>query len=197
MKNAAYHLRCCTSLVDIDISSNLIDVRGMQILAHEFQRLEKLKRLNLAYNRIAGIATTLFDALQHCSLLEILVLDGVGIADEGATALARMLPHTRHLRGLYVASNGIGDRGAVSCAQMLPHCVALRQFDLADNSIGDAGLQAIVSALQQCTTLRALDLQTNEFRTAPAQAALRALQPACPQLRCYIFPDDSDSDASA
>lgn len=195
-KNAAHRLRCCTSLVDIDISSNWIDVDGMEILAREFQRLPKLKRLNLAYNHIAGMATTLFDALQHCSLLEILVLDGCSISNEGATALARMLPHTGHLRGLYVSSNGISDRGVSSFAEMLPHCVALEQFDLADNSIGDAGFQAIVSALPQCTTLRALDLQTNEFRTAPAKEAMFALQPTCPELRCYFFQHYSDSEAS-
>lgn len=43
--------------------------------------------------------------------------------------------------------------------------------------------------------LRALGLQSNEFRTEPVKAAIRRLRPACPQLRCYIGADDSDTEA--
>ena len=190
--DAAYGLRGCARLEDVDMSSNTINARGMRILAHEFRWLTNLKRLNLTHNHIADAATALFGGLQHCALLEILVLDSVRIEDQGATALAGMLLYTDRLRGLYLAGNQIGNPGAARCASVLPNCTSLKQLDLAENSIGDAGVQAIMHAFPDCRALRAVDLQSNEFCTARAQAALRALQPACPQLRCYIFPDESD-----
>ena len=89
------------------------------------------------------------------------------LGNEGAIRLAAdVLPHCPKLELLYLEGNGIGDEGATALAEALPHCPTLRALDLQDNEgIGDAGVAALVEALPPHPTvvMRRRPKQQNEL----------------------------------
>ena len=87
-----------------------------------------------------------------CGVPSTLVLDGVGIGDEGVELL---VPHLAFLKSLSLANNGITSSGVVK----LFGCdgVSLASLNLADNLVDDAAVFAIVPCVAE------LDLSRNRF----------------------------------
>ncbi len=85
------------------------------------------------------------------------------------------LPQTNpKLTSLDLEGNGIGDAGATALATALQTNTTLTSLNLECNGIGAAGATALATALQTNTTLTELNLEHNDIRDVAAVALLSA-----------------------
>ena len=106
-----------------------------------------------------------------------LKLNGAGIGDVGATALATALMGNSHpqLVKLDLRSNGIGDAGATAVATQLETHGTVATLELADNAVGDDGAVAVARALKINAAFTTLSLWGNSFGVVGMGAVERAL----------------------
>ena len=85
--------------------------------------------------------------MRNNSTLQNLDLEGNGIRDEGAKALAEGLIVHSTLQTFNLSSNQIGDEGATAIAEALKNNANLLTLDLCQNRIRKDGATAIAEAL--------------------------------------------------
>lgn len=108
----------------------------------------------------------------------VLVLNGVGMGNQGAQAVARALPAqaTRSLTELRAAHNYISDAGAASLAR---HGAGLSVLVLSANEIGDDGAAALGRMLRgRAPATSVLGLWGNDIGARGALALARGLRKA-------------------
>ena len=96
-------------------------------------------------------------ALTETTSLTNLNLDGTGLGDDGASAIARGLAANRSVSALWLRSNGIGDPGAIALGYAMATC-RLELLWLWTNNVGDAGALSLARGLQASTTMRKLNI---------------------------------------
>ncbi len=196
----------CTHLETL--TGRQVDVVGMAQLAYAWTHhpgsLQKLRVLCLANAGLGeeGLAY-LLPTLAMMPALEDLLLEGNGLGNSGAQALARELrggQSCRRLKTLNLALNGIGASGARELAVMLaggcgpgrlsPHYTQragelLECLSLDGNLIGPMGTLYVARAFLAgaCPRLRALHLRNNDLRAEGLAELLNAFGAgACPKL---------------
>jgi Leucine-rich repeat (LRR) protein len=141
-------------VVDLDLSSNGLDVDAVPLLGATFSRLRALR---LKYNQLTDLPVTALRQLAH---LEVLELDGnqISVLEEAALAA---LPGS--LRRLSLSSNGMArlpDGIGVSA------CRALTHLNLSTNP-----LTALPDSLGSCPALSHLDVSSCRLMALPASLA--------------------------
>lgn len=103
-------------------------------------------------------------------------LSGIALGDLGAKAVAKALIPGRGsaLRELCLGSNGIADKGATELAKALGSGSTLRRLSLRHNNIGDEGAQALAVALASNSELEELDMWGNNLTDKGKTALLAA-----------------------
>ena len=88
-------------------------------------------------------------------------LDGNGITDAGAAAVARLVDRHRDLAFLSLDRNAVGDAGACELAAALGRHRAVREVQLCANRIGVAGAEALAAALEENPRIARVGLAQN------------------------------------
>ena len=99
-------------------------------------------------------------------------LEGCGIGEQGAGAVAVLLRASRALESVDLGDNALGDKGATLIADVLRHSTNLRTLRLHGNAIGGAGGGALAAMLSTNRGLAKLDLRGNRFDSL-SESALR------------------------
>lgn len=136
----------CTA---IDLSNNDLHSGGIEKIEHALRGFPNITSIDL-YNNIieAKGVEILKNVFIHCSKIN---LGCTGIANNGATELAKVIPHCSVLTELNLYSDEIEAKGAAELAKVLPQCSALTSLDLSYNWICDKGANEFAKVLPQCT----------------------------------------------
>jgi len=171
----AQALTCPTSLVNVNLSWNLIRSGAAEALAVAMTQ-GGLTTLDLGFNliRCSG-AAHLASALAECSTLQELSLRRNELAPEGATQLARALFTNTSLLSLDLGLNGIGPAGARLLGSALGRNDTLRHLDLDWNALRQQGIQHLAPGLRVNQGLTHLDLSCNKLLQDGAFALATAL----------------------
>ena len=111
--------------------------------------------------------------------LTTLSLDGNGIADEGAKAIATALKANKHLTALSLRSNRITSARLPLLATALSSHEQLASLDLAQNEIGFAGAAALAAALEGGEGAPALERLLLDDNLLCGDAVWRLASAAC------------------
>ena len=169
-RNSRLELRLlkCTTRTTIDLSSQQICDRDVEIIVKQALIDKQCTRLDLGSNEITDKgASMIADALRENLTLEELEFHNNHISDIGVHSLAAVLSSTNSmLKALGLGSNGITDDGVESLAEMLKTNRTVTWLALAGNKISDYGAQLLVHTLaHQNNSLRVLSLHVNEMIT--------------------------------
>ncbi|KAL3915322.1 MAG: hypothetical protein SGILL_005710, partial [Bacillariaceae sp.] len=144
------------TLEELDLGENAINSKGVASILSSFQKNRQcsLAKLNLAQNEIWGFEDASF-LRTNCTLKE-LNLDGNFLHDEGAEQIANYFSVNRKavIEKLFLGWNGIADDGASALAKMMERNQTLQVLGLAENDITNNGARAILSALAVNNSLR-------------------------------------------
>ncbi|CAE6961153.1 NLRC3 [Symbiodinium natans] len=97
-----------------------------------------------------------------------------------ARGLQRLRPEK--LMSLWVEGDGIGDEGAAALASAMASCKALAEVEVASDDIGDAGAEALAAAVVACKALRRFELRKCYRIGEAGVRALAAASKAAPQV---------------
>lgn len=167
------HPECSTLELEVHLWGAM-GTDGCNALGKSIQKMTRLKRLDLDYNRIGDEGmTALSKAMEHMDQLAAIDLKGNSIGDHGAQALAAELRHTPQLTHLNVASNTIGPGGARALAAAIRKTPLVTLLVLSDNMIGDEGAKAFAAVLRHMPGLLGLEVSKNNL-TDEGERALAA-----------------------
>ncbi|CAE7470177.1 Nlrc5 [Symbiodinium sp. CCMP2592] len=118
--------------------------------------------------------------------LERLKVEGDGIGDAGAAALAAAFASCKKLYDIDVASDNIGDAGAESLAAAVPQCNGLLWIRIGSDNIGDAGAASLAAAALKCKELMSFELFKCHMIGDAGVAALAAASLAAPWVTFFL-----------
>ncbi|CAF1468045.1 unnamed protein product [Rotaria sordida] len=146
----------------LNLSNNLIEVTGFELLANALRSNVTLKRLSLKGNRaqLKGVEY-LATALITNSTLEVLELETNSIPDTAAYSLADMLRRNHTLKDLFLGYNDIESRGMEIMANALDHKSTLEILSLAGNKLNDKCIDALHRMININQKLQRLYLHEN------------------------------------
>ncbi len=144
------------TLEELDVSENAISSRGAGAIfdALNKNRKTQLHTLNLSQNEIWDMDDCSY--LRTNKTLKVLNMDGNFMHDEGAEHIANAFAEnkTTVIEKLYLGWNGMADEGASALAKMMEGNSTLQVLGLAENDITNTGARAILSALAINTSVR-------------------------------------------
>ena len=149
-------LETSATLEILDLSENSISSRGACSVIGALHKNPNtaIKTLNLAQNEIWDMDDGSF--LKNNTTLKTCNLDGNFMHDEGAEQIADAIASNPKsvIERLYLGWNGIADDGASALAKMMEANATLQVLGLAENDISNTGARAILSALAVNTSVR-------------------------------------------
>ncbi|XP_032236083.2 leucine-rich repeat-containing protein 74B isoform X2 [Nematostella vectensis] len=107
-----------------------------------------------------------------------LVMRNLGIAPEGAAAVAEILAGNSSVRVLDLSVNGIQNKGAFAVAQLLEHNQWITDLNISENNLSKSGLDSIGNMLILNNTLTCLDVSRNSFTCDDIHFLTNVLQTA-------------------
>lgn len=148
----------------LNLSNNLIDTYGIELLANALRSNLILKRLCLKGNRakLKGV-DQLMNALIINNTLEVLELETNDIPDIAANSIANMLRHNRTLKDLYLGYNDIESRGMEIITNALDSTATLEILSIVGNKVDDVCIYALDKMIINNQKLRRLDLHENRI----------------------------------
>lgn len=155
-ESLVFLLQKSATLEELDLSENAISSRGASVVfdALNSNRKTCLHTLNLSQNEIWDMDDGSY--LRTNKTLKVLNLDGNFLHDEGAEHIAQAITENKDvvLEKLFLGWNGIADDGATALAKMMEANSTLQVLGLAENDITNTGARAILSALAVNTSVR-------------------------------------------
>lgn len=155
-ESLVFLLQKSTTLEELDLSENAISSRGASVVfdALNSNRETRLHTLNLSQNEIWDMDDGSY--LSTNKTLKVLNLDGNFLHDEGAEHIAHSITENKNavLEKLFLGWNGIADDGATALAKMMEANSTLQVLGLAENDITNTGARAILSSLAVNTSVR-------------------------------------------
>ncbi len=146
MSALAGYLVSHASLVNIDLSNNLLMDRGVCILG---QSLTGRARLNRVVMKDVGMSTPgarcLLSQINHSTLPSSLDLSFNKLA--GFTILNMPSRNDRGLQSLSLASCDLDDEASQSLADFLPHLQGLNHLNLSDNNLSNRAVSLLAQAV--------------------------------------------------
>lgn len=167
-----------TTLQELDVGDNQINVEGAERLAEAMKENKLLTTLRLVGNQIGDDGCKFMAGALTCNtirLQQLSLCDNI-LCNLGATRLADAMTNNTTLLMLDMSCNAIGDGGAEKLANALLHNTTLRELNLGCNQIGDEGAEAIASALIQNKSLRKLWLNSNKIDDDGANKLIQGLK---------------------
>jgi len=116
-----------------------------------------------------------------------LKVEGDGIEDAGAAALAAAIASCMELYSIDVASDNIGDVGAEALAAAVLQCKGLMWIRIGSDNIGDAGAASLAAATLKCRELRSFELFKCHMIGDAGVAALAAASLAAPSWCKFVL----------
>ena len=170
-----------------------------QLLASSDNNDAKLRKLNLAFNKIKDEGVKILaEALTHVNCkLNSLNLSLNDISNKGVTLLADALTHSNcKLTRLNLSDNSVNDNGVKDLAEALTHenC-ELTYLNLSGNQVSSKGAQHLATSLihSNCT-LKRLNLSCNEIMGEGANHLTEALNHRDCKLESLDISQNSISD---
>lgn len=155
-ESLTFLLENSSTLEELDVSENAISSRGAAAILGALKKNRKcaLNTLNLSQNEIWDLDDGSF--LGTNRTLKVLNMDGNFMHDEGAEHISNAIAGNKHsiIEKLYLGWNGIADDGATALAKMMEANSTLQVLGLAENDISNAGARALLSALAINTSVR-------------------------------------------
>ncbi|CAF0854560.1 unnamed protein product [Adineta steineri] len=149
----------------LNLSNNLIESNGIELLANAIRSNLILKRLCLKGNQIGSIGVDfLAKALMINSTLEVLDLESNNIANLGVQSLAEMVRENRTLKDLHLGYNCIENRGMEVFLNAIDNNKStIELLSLSGNCLDDKCLDNLEKMIHDNKKLRQLDLYENHF----------------------------------
>jgi Ran GTPase-activating protein (RanGAP) involved in mRNA processing and transport len=151
------------SLVDLDLSQNMINDEGACIIADILKINKSLNKLDLSSNTISSMGVeALTHGLQYNKSLKDLRLSHSEISFLGIKSIALTLQQgNSYLTHIDLSYGMICDDGAREIAKMLEFNKILKNLDLYENRITSTGIITIAFALRRNDYLTELNLSGN------------------------------------
>ena len=131
------HLLDHPSLIELDLSHNMISDRGARAVGKFINNHSQLIQLNLCDNSIRGAgAQAIAHALTKNTTLTSLNLRMNRLADEGGQAICQALRKNSTLTDLNLGSNDLTEPTAAMLSQVVVHNTTLSELDLSCNRLG-------------------------------------------------------------
>ncbi|UJR17690.1 hypothetical protein I4U23_004588 [Adineta vaga] len=148
----------------LNLSNNLIESNGIELLANAVRSNLILKRLCLKGNRIdfKG-AEYLAKALTINNTLEVLDLETNNIADLGVESLAGMIRQNRTLKDLHLSYNYIENKGMEMLLNAMDNKSTIELLSLSGNRLNDNCLDTLEKMINNNIKLQRLELYENHF----------------------------------
>ncbi|KAJ8391557.1 hypothetical protein AAFF_G00088790 [Aldrovandia affinis] len=151
------------SLVELDLSSNLIGNRGTSSISKLLGR-SGLQRLTLCDNRIRGPGgQALARALAHNTTLLSLNLRLNFLGDDGGQAIAHALLKNRTLVTVHLGANQMTEPTAMVLSQVLVQNSVLRDINLSCNRLGADGGRALEEGMSHNSSLLECDVRLTDI----------------------------------
>ena len=170
-------LKTDESLLELNLSRNLVHVDGCRAFANRLKTNSSLKLLDLGFNRIGSEGAEILSGLLiENRSLESLNLEVSGIGDKGVTPLAFALRKNRGIIYLNLRFNQIGPEGGIKLFEALAENCSIVSLNLHSNSMGDKGIIVLARTLVKNKTITSLNIYRNEMREKGAKALIEALK---------------------
>jgi len=157
------HLLDHPSLLELDLSHNMIGDRGARALGKFINNRSQLITLNLCDNSIRGAgALAIAHALTKNTTLTSLNLRMNRLADEGGQAVCRALLKNVSLTELNLGSNDLTEPTAAILSQVVMQNSALHNVDLSCNRLGPDGGKQLQEGMEENETISEMDLRLTE-----------------------------------
>jgi hypothetical protein len=154
-----------SSVMDLDLSFNVVHDQGSKALANHFRSTGNVLRyLDLCNCQLKSDDTKILCEVLKVfpNTLEELYLAGNNITEDGALELCSYLSsRTCQLITLDLSWNRIGEMGAMEFAQAMLHNKSLLKLNLASNSMNDKGGQKFADSLIFHHNLEEINLAQN------------------------------------
>ncbi|CAF0773135.1 unnamed protein product [Brachionus calyciflorus] len=169
-------LRLCTVLNTLNLSNNSITEYGVRVLLENLN-YRYLKYLNLSGNKIGN------KGIEHISKylpniqLQQLILNSVGIDEEGAKSIGFALMSSNWLKEIELSSNNVRLSGAVLLCRGLIGNNSLEEISVSyNNNFGHDGIVAMAECLKINKSLRIVDLASTKIGFEGAKALSQGLK---------------------
>ncbi|XP_067883853.1 dynein regulatory complex subunit 5-like [Heterodontus francisci] len=150
------------SLVELDLSHNLIEDNGAKVVAKLLHKT-KLEKVNLCNNRISAYgARAIAYKVRRFSTLKSLNIRLNQIGDEGGEALARALMKSS-VEEINLASNELTESVAIIFSELLMKNQTLTSIDLSCNNLGLEGGKQLQEGMSKNRTLMEFDLRLTDI----------------------------------
>ena len=140
-----------TNIHSLFLCDDTVNDEGLQCLVDGMANYCRLKKLVLSYNHsITAVGLRSLSSLfrsERCSLCNLL-LSGVNLDDDGATALANGLIENKSLKTLEFSQSGITERGLTAFSKLLCDTTSVNSTYLSNHTlekIGGYGVNAMPS----------------------------------------------------
>ena len=160
----------CMSLINLSLPGNRIGPAGASALADVLPRA-KLEQLALNGNQIGDAGAVRLAEMLTQSVAVARDLIGRKIGPRGVAVLAEFLPQCDTLKKIWLDGNGIGNAGACALADMLPESTLIDLY-LGDNQISNKGARRL-AAMLPLSALKTLRLRGNRRVGKAAEGRLR------------------------
>ena len=174
----AGHKRVCVELKNMGVSATAVNPHFEITLKNPVAKIhaamealsdgaQKVTCVDLSYQTIdRGLLTSFFSSLRRVTTLLVLLLPGLNLDDDLATALSVGLtpdysmdsPNGPSVTYLDLKENCIGSEGALALAECLKINSQLTSLDLRYNDLGSVGGKALAEAVRVNATLNTLQL---------------------------------------
>ncbi|XP_046381825.1 dynein regulatory complex subunit 5-like [Haliotis rufescens] len=157
------HILDHPSLIELDLSHNLIGDRGARAVGKFLNNHSQLVRLNLCDNQIkAAGAQAIAHALTKNTTLQFLNLRLNRLGDDGGQAICRSLLKNTTLREVNVGSNDMAEPTAAILSQVVMQNNTVKSIDLSCNRLGPDGGKQLQEGMEENTTITQMDLRLTE-----------------------------------
>ena len=149
-------------LVDLLLSNNQLEARGIIKIAEALRKSFMLRKLDLSDNHITpGAAKHLELTLTNCTNLQQLFFSNTMLKTKGTINIALALTYIDRLQVLSLSNNNIDESAAGVLANVLKRNISLKIVLINRNNLQTTGIKPIVKIAKNITTLQLLDVSNN------------------------------------
>jgi len=163
------------TLRHLNLSGNGVGSDAGRTISAVLQTNDTLASLRLNGNSLGVGMLSFCEALTFNTSLIILELEGNGIGDSGAEAIAQVLLTNRTLTAVNVADNQITPRGAHAMAVALAGSPVLASLNIAHNSIKNESCVALADGLVGNRVISELDISSCKIGDTGVAALVSAI----------------------
>lgn len=157
------HILDHPSLLDLDLSHNIIGDRGARAIGKFLNNHSQLTKLNVSDNviRAAGAQAIAHALTKNTTLVDLnLRLNRLG--DEGGQAICRALLKNNTLTTINLGSNDLTEPTAAILSQVVIQNSTVKKIDLSSNRLGPDGGKQLQEGMEENEVITHMDLRLTE-----------------------------------